>query len=130
MVRTVTMAAALFALSLAFPAVAGASPAQAKVDPLAPLTGTYSHCNDFYPWIWCSPALANLNVRSGEPRTSSPVAFTIPKGDQVQLLCYLEGESVHGDNRWIQVNEGAQYVSDYYVATGSAADLKAHVDHC
>jgi uncharacterized protein YraI len=91
--------------------------------------GAYYHCIGSYPGIWCSPALADLNVRSG-PGTGYPSSFVIPKGSDVALICYTEGQSINGDNLWIQVNEASQYVIDYYVGTGSAADLKAHVNHC
>ncbi|GLZ33606.1 hypothetical protein Lesp02_57940 [Lentzea sp. NBRC 105346] len=96
----------------------------------ASAAGAYYHCNSGYWGIWCSPALADLNVRAGGPSTSYPTAFVIPKGSDVQLICYTEGQSINGDNLWIQVNESAQYVTDYYVGTGSQADLKAHINHC
>lgn len=96
----------------------------------ASAAGAYYHCIGSYPGLWCSVALADLNVHSGGPGTGYPTSFVIPKGSDVVLFCYTEGQSINGDNLWIQVNESGQYVTDYYVSTGSAADLKAHVNHC
>ncbi|MEV6332884.1 SH3 domain-containing protein [Streptomyces sp. NPDC051909] len=63
-----------------------------------------------------------LNVRSG-PGTQYPIIRTLPLGVTVPVYCQTYGTWVNGPygttNIWDKIDDGAEYVSDAYVHTGS-----------
>jgi uncharacterized protein YraI len=63
------------------------------------------------------PTLAVSNVRSGTS-TSTSVIATLPKGAQVTIDCYLNGQNVGGTAIWDHRTSGG-YISDSLLLTGS-----------
>jgi len=56
---------------------------------------------------------------------------TIGNGDVIPLHCHTYGDSVGGGNVWILAHGNLDgYFPDYYIQTGTAADVKAHLYHC
>ena len=104
----------------------------------APMTGYYVHCGTGISADWCSTATsipggsATMSEYScGSYSCSVVLTGTISNGDIVPLHCYTYGDSVGGDNIWILADGNLDgYFPDYYINTGSPADVKAHLYHC
>lgn len=58
-----------------------------------------------------------VNCRKG-PSTSFDVVTTYEKGDEVDISCQTDGETITGNKIWGKTEDDC-YVADYYVKTGS-----------
>jgi hypothetical protein len=114
-----------------------ATGAMAGVASAAPMGGDYFFCDTGIGAKWCSSA---TSIPGGSATMSSyqcasyscePVLTgQISNGDEVPLHCYTYGQNVGGDTIWIAVDSLGGFFPDYYINTGSAADVLAHLYHC
>lgn len=109
----------------------------ASAAPAAPMHGQYFYCDTGTDAPWCSSATsipggsAIMSSYSCASYSCSPVLTgRVSNGDEVPLHCYTYGQSVGGDNIWIAVDSLGGFFPDYYIATGSPADVYAHVNNC
>lgn len=51
-------------------------------------------------------AVANVNVRSGAPSTSAPIARMIVKGTQIDVQSFVTGDAVRGNSFWYVASPG------------------------
>jgi uncharacterized protein YgiM (DUF1202 family) len=80
-------------------------------------------------------AATGVNVRQG-PGLTYPIAGTIENGNDVSVVCVIDGDSINGPGgpttKWvrIQFNTLTGYVSAAYVAAGAALNDPAQIGHC
>jgi hypothetical protein len=76
-----------------------------------------------------------INVRSG-PGTAYSIVGTIELGNEVMVVCTVEGEAVNGPSgpttKWVRITSASVggYVTAQYVAIGPAIDDRAVVALC
>jgi hypothetical protein len=54
------------------------------------------------------------------------VAATLAKGTRVNALCWVPGQNINGDSRWLVITSPRKgYVADYYVSCGGLCKVPA-----
>lgn len=103
----------------------------------APMNGDYFYCDTGVAAPWCSSATSipggsaiMSSYRCASYSCETVLTGRISNGDTVPLHCYTYGQSVGGDTIWIAVDSLGGFFPDYYINTGSAADVYAHVSNC
>jgi uncharacterized protein YgiM (DUF1202 family) len=80
-------------------------------------------------------AATGVNVRQG-PGLNYPVAGTIEDGNQVSVVCVIDGDSINGPGgattKWVRIEFDTLkgYVSAAYVAAGAALNDPAQLGPC